>query len=158
MTKYDLEDLCADIATVLQTNLNSKLSEIDSEKNDGIVLKQVTGDAYFFQELNNKVANFDPFVLYGVESVQTLSQEGAAAQVATISVVIVVSDPGLDPELPKRMIRYARALHEIFEENYSLLRLSSKLIIQNLMPVSFNLLNSSQSYRAAGVNLIAGLA
>lgn len=155
MPRYDLEELCSDIAGILQSQLNAKLAAIDSDKNDGISLAQLSSDAYFFQELNNNTINYDPFLLYGVEAIQTVSQEGAAGQEATISVIVVLSDPGSDSDVPKRMFRYSRALKEIFEENYSLFRISVKLKIQNLMPVQFNLLNSSKIYRAVGINLIA---
>jgi hypothetical protein len=155
--KYDVEVFLSDIETLLKANLNTKLGSIDTEKNDGITLKTIVSDAYFFQELNSKVANYNPFILYGVEGLGTKALEGFAVQEVTVSIVIVVSDDGDDLNIAKRMLRYSRAIQEVFEENFCLTENAVKLVIQNLMPVEFNMLNSSESYRAVGVNLIACL-
>jgi hypothetical protein len=154
---YDVEVFLSNIETILKNNLNSKLASIDTEKNDGITLKTLVSDAYFFQELNSKVANYNPFLLYGVEDLGTKAVEGFSVQEVTVSIVIVVTDDGEDQNIAKRMLRYSRALQEVFEENFCLVENSVKLIIQNLMPVEFNMLNSSDSYRAVGINLIASL-
>jgi hypothetical protein len=155
--KYDVEVFLSDIETTLKNNLNTKLGEIDTEQADGITLKTLVSDAYFFQELNSKVANYNPFCLYGVEDLGAASIEGYSAREVTVSVVIVVTDDGEDRNYAKRMFRYSRALQEIFEENFCLTENAVKLTIQNLMPVEFNMLNSSDSYRAVGINLKASI-
>jgi hypothetical protein len=71
--KYDLENLLDDIETVLKTNLNTKITQLNTEKSDAIVLRSVPSQAYFFETLDQRVANYNPFILYGIEEIETVS-------------------------------------------------------------------------------------
>lgn len=158
MPKYDVENLLSDIQSLLTTYLNTKLSEIDTEKNDGITLKQVDSSAYFLQTLDGKAANFDPFILYGVDTIESDGRRSATLRKYQISVVIVLADSRSEVTPAARMFRYLRALEEVFEEHWAENGNAINLVIQSLEPVEIKLFNTSQPYRAVGVRFEAGLA
>lgn len=153
MTKYDVELLLADIEALMVSNLNAKITLLNTEKSDTITLDLINTSAYFLQELNGKQINYNPFILYGIESSQPMSQQGGSLELVTISVVIVIEDEGEDTAITKRMLRYRRCLKEVFEETFHLATNSRILQIQSLVPVAFQGLNSSANYRAVGVNI-----
>lgn len=153
MKKYDLECLFSDIEALLVQNLNTKITAINAEKNDGITLKSVDNAAYFLQELNGKQINFNPFILYGLETSNSESIRGHSIEDVTISVIIVIEDQGEDTKISPRMLRYRRCLKEVFEDNFQIISNSNTIKIQSLVPVAFQTLNSSESYRAVGVNI-----
>jgi hypothetical protein len=156
--KYDLENLLEDVETVLKTNLNNKITALNTEKSDTIVLRSVPAQAYFFETLDQRVANYNPFILYGIEEIETVSTLGDSAQQVTISVVLVLSDPQDKNPIPKRMLRYSRALKETIEENFALSSNAINLSVQSLVPVPFALQNNTQLFRAVGIKILATLA
>lgn len=153
-TKRDLENILDDIETLLKAQYNTKLTAIDTEKADGITLAPVATGAYFMQTLNNTVANFNPFIFYGVEQIEPRDGIGpATASRYLFNIVLALADGGNDPDYARRLFRYSRALQEVFEENFAKISHSSKFRIETLEPVPLKLINSSQPYRAVGVKL-----
>ena len=49
MAKYDLETLVVDVRDAVKNNMTAKIAEINSDKNDAIVLKVPASDAYIMQ-------------------------------------------------------------------------------------------------------------
>lgn len=150
--KYDVEKFCADLKAVVVGNINTKLLAIDAEKNDGIVLKPIDADAYFFQELNGKVANYDPYLLYSIEDMGSSGHGPMTSQAPVIHFIIVLADTGQDVNgIAARMLRYQRALKEVFEEHWSENGNAIKIEISSMVPVQFTLMNSANPFRAIGV-------
>lgn len=161
MTVYDIEALLGDIETFMKANLNTKLTAISTDKNDGISLLPVDSNGYFFQTLNDKVTNYDPFVFYGL---QDIDNKGGQAGIGpgtekkySISVMICVSDTGQDVNITKRVLRYSRALSELFETSWDRVGKSIKLKVQSLVPIPFTDINTSENFRVVGVLLEANL-
>lgn len=158
MAKYDTEDFLDNIKAVLIANLNTKLAAIDTAKTqDTLSLPQVQTAAYAFQGLNEEVINFDPFIIYGVESIATIPQLQGSATDITASVVLVLCENGKD-EIDRLMLRYSRALKEVIEENYQSVGKGIKMLVSEFMPISFKFLNSDDSYKAVGININATIA
>ena len=156
MAKYDVESFLADIKATLQANLNTKIAEINSEKSDSIVLATIDNAAYVLQQLNGALINWNPFVFYGVDDIQSTSRGPLSSRAITASAVVIVKDDGNDIEVGIRMFRYLRVLEEVFKDNWA--NNAVKLEIKSLVPIPITNLNSSDSYRAVGVSLDAGLA
>jgi hypothetical protein len=158
--KYDMEKLTNDVKTIITTYLNTKLSEIDSEKNDGITLTQLdTSAGIYLQELNGVSINADPFVVYGIVDIPKAEGIGTAVlKKYLIEVALVKEDTGEVGEVARLMFRYQRALEEIFEEHWTDNENSSKLIITSLVPRAIPLMNSSHQHRAVGLVLEVDLA
>jgi hypothetical protein len=156
--KYDIESLLFDIESVLSSKLNAKLSQISADKSDGITLRPVDNRAYFLQELNSRSANFNPFILYGVTSIESRPHLAGSAAILTVSVTLVLADHGNDTSIVKRMLRYSRALKETIQENFLLQKNSVNMEVHSLIPVEFQKLNSSENYRAVGIDIVVTLA
>ncbi len=150
---YDLERYVTDIESLLTTNLNTKITALNTEKADSIVLKGIDSNAYFLQSLNGKQANYNPFILYGVGEITSISQYGSSIQQVILSIIVVVQDMAEDVAIAKRMFRYQRALKEVIEENFQLVKSASKLEVHSLMPVVFTAFDTDAEYRAIGVEV-----
>ena len=158
MAKYDFEDILDDIETVLAANLNTKIGLLNTEKNDGITIPTIKDQAYFLQSLDDSVANFDPFVIYGLEDIEVIEPGvGRTAEKIFIYVIIVISDNGR-LNLNKILFRYSRILKEIFKTNFQNKNISNRLIVNRLSPVPFSALDGSETYKAIGVMLETVLA
>lgn len=155
--KYDIEMLLADVKSIVSSNFNTKIAAINLEKNDGIALDQLDSGAYMMQQLNGKLANYNPVCFYSVDNIETLSSGPLASHRFSISVLIIAIDTGEEVEVGVRMLRYLRALEEIFKEKWNENRHGIKLQVQSLVPIPLTELNSTNSYRATGVILEGSL-
>lgn len=147
MIKYDIEAFFADLLSTMQAKLNTKLLEIDSDKNDGITLPQIASTAYFFQNLDSEIANFNPFIYYGLANfIDGNSFAGAVDVAFTAQVVLVLSDDGNDPYIIQKLFRYQRALMEIFQTYFANISQIGTIKITGLepLPYQFNKLNPSR--------------
>lgn len=152
MSNYDLENLCDDVKTILTTNLNTKIAEINSLKNDSTTLATIHSSSYIFQSMNGNQANMNPFVFYNIANIE--DNAGVYSQSASkidIAVAILVEDQGIDINISTRMLRYLRCLEEIFRENFDSITQGIKLTIKSLAPIEITLLNSTFNHRAVGV-------
>src|SRR4051794_37346159 len=123
MIKYDVEQFLSDLSTILSTYLNAKLTEIDNDKNDGVTSKGIDSNAIFTLSLDQVVVNYDPFILIGLD-IKSTSVASATADILSIPIMLVIEDSG-DADIKKRILRYMRALKEVFEENFASLQIPS---------------------------------
>ena len=153
----DVEQLITDVQTYLTTNLNTSIGALNTEKSDSITLATVDSSAYFFQTLNDSIANYNPFVFVSLDDMQSVSEGGFTLKTLTMSVVIVVSDRGQDLQIGFRMLRYSRVLEELFGRGWAKIRQDARFKVTSLVPVSFKFINSADPYRAVGVELVTQL-
>jgi len=153
----DFENILSGIKSVITTNLATKLTAIETEKGDSIALPDVDASAYAFQTMDSEAINYDPFIIYGVESVETIPLYGGTAEKLSISVVYVLAD-GNRQNISEILFRVQRALKEIFEENFTNLDVGNKITVKRFEPVSFQSLDSSARYKAIGIILETNLA
>lgn len=156
MARYDLERLLDDVLSVLQANLNTQIAAINTEKADSLTLKTVPNEAYFLQQLNGKMASYDPIVLYGVDDISSVASGPNVNHTFSLSAIIVVVDSGQDVEIGKRMFRYGRALEDTFKRNWSGGG-RPNIEVKSLVPVPLTAFNTGESYRAVGVALKANV-
>ena len=149
---YDLETLMNDVKAIMTSNLNTKISAINTEKGDSTVLDTIPTDAYFLQDLDHETLNYNPFVFYSLEEVEGSGFAPQTPQEALITIIIVVADQGY-MDTANRMFRYSRALKEVFEENFFIKSNSNFLNINVLAPVPLTTLNQSMEYRASGIQI-----
>lgn len=156
--KQDIESLADYIESLLKAGLNAKIDQINTEKADTTTLKHVDAAAYSMHRIKGSALNFDPLVVTYLDNLDAVGMGAGTAETPTIKAVILVADNGQDSELDRRMLRYMRAVKEVFEENFSKNRTWPNLEITSLVPDSAKLNGSSQNYRATGVNLKTSLA
>ena len=157
MARHDFEEILDSVKTIMVDNFNTKLSAITTDKGDSIVLPTVSNSAYFLQSLDESIANFDPFVAYGMEDIESVSLGPHTAEKMFISVVVVLADNGRN-DINRIMFRYSRALKEIFEENWQIHESSTKINVNRSTVVPFESLDSSATYKAIGIEIEVNLA
>ena len=150
---YDLESLMSDVKSILTTNLNTKIGDINTEKGDSITLLTVDRAAYFMQDLDHESLNFNPFIFYSVEDIDGTGFGPNTPQEFLINVILVLADQSGLTDVSTRMFRYSRALKEIFEENFSIKSNSNFISINVLAPVPLTSLNESMEFRAIGIQI-----
>ena len=150
---YDLESLMSDVKSILTTNLNTKIGNINTEKGDSITLLTVDSAAYFMQDLDHESLNFNPFIFYSVEDIDGTGFGPNTPQEFLINVILVLADQSGLTDVSTRMFRYSRALKEIFEENFSIKSNSNFISINVLAPVPLTSLNESMEFRAIGIQI-----
>ena len=157
--KYDIENFFDDVLVVLRANINTKLAAIDTDKNDGITLETVNTDAYFFQTMATQMANFGVFVYVGVGEIEgDPSPYAYVSQKFSADVVVILSDDGNDPNIMKRLLRYHRALIEIFQTNFDKISKVGKIKISSLSPFPIEVMDRPTLSRGIGVSLEVHLA
>ena len=151
--KLDKENILTAIEDLYKNNLSNKIDEITTEKNDGVVLKYVAKEAYS-NELNEKVQNYDPFLLINISEALPIDNRGRLGESITYSVIIVVEDPiNQTVENYKRMLRYGRCLKEVAKDNWKNFFRGLELEIGSLQPISFSDMNTNKRFKAVGVNI-----
>lgn len=156
--KIDIEQHLLAIQARLQSQLNTDIAALNTEKNDSCVLKTVSNDAYCLQTLNDKVANWNPFILLGVTDIETLDGLGPATLKRVVfEVVIIVADTELDDFIGQRMLRYGRVLEDLFNRDFAKIIPSANFKVNSLVPVAITAINSNDPYRAVGVQVVANI-
>ncbi len=157
MAVYDLEKAIYELVQVFKTYLNTELTSIQSDKNDGITLKQLNSSAFFIQDLNGKAINYNPFFLAFVDNISSIGQGGFTADTVTVKCLIAFTDENEDLEIYKRLFRYQRALKQTIEQNFSEIQGGLRLEVESLAPDLLKLANSSRFHRAVGIQVRFGL-
>ncbi len=157
MSQTDAETVARAIETYLKANLNTFITNLNTEKNDSITLKTISTDAYFFQSLNEKVANYDPYFLLHLDNIGGVGIRGATSQIFNFSCGIIVADRGEDLFIGYRMLRYGRVLTDIFNDGYGKILKHVNFTVQSLVPVVIPSVNSIDPFRAVGIAVEASI-
>lgn len=155
--RHDFEQILDEVKAIMIANFNTKLTQITTDKGDSIVLPPVDTDAYFLQSLDEEAVNFDPFVAYGIEDIESNSNGHLTSEKIFITVAVVLVDNGRN-DINRIMFRYSRALKEIFEENWQNHNTSTKINVNRSTVVPFQALDSSATYKAIGIEIEVNLA
>ena len=146
-----IEDFLNCSIALVKEKINTKLAEIDTERGDFTLKPIDLENGIVFQSLNNLPVNFDPILFYGIDQISTDSIESASGETWEVEFSIILSDPQ-DRTADKRILRYQRALKEIFLNDYvKINNMRQKVKVKSLNPVSFLLQNSSNEIRAIGI-------
>lgn len=152
--KYDMEKILEDVKTVITTYLNTKLSDITTEKGDGLSVPSIASTSLYLQDLDQTTVNCDPFILYGISDIRVDGSGPMSLKTYDIEIVLVKSSTYLETgEFAKIMYRYQRAIEEIFEEHWTDGENASKIIVTSLVPRAIPLMNSTHQHRACGLVL-----
>lgn len=160
----DIEDILEDVLSVMKTDsaLNNAIQKIENEKvskSRGLEggLKSVPDNAYYFQTWNDKILNEAVAVFYGVED-QNPDDAGpesrAQAESYKIFIEILVLDDGMKDDAVKRVMRYAKALKELFNAQLSDRLRHERVTLTLKKPMAIRAgLNTSQEYKIGGLEL-----
>ncbi len=142
------------------TALNSKITAIENEKIAAgkaltPTLATVEADAYFPQTWSSKILNRNPAIFYGVENVAVLDEvPGAVLKNISFFIEVCIVDSGQTNDIWRRISRYARALEELFLENFGAALGSGNVKIEALRPTAHLLsLQSNDELKVGGINI-----
>lgn len=156
MSMYDIDSWIDDFETFIKANLNTYITQVNTEKSDSL-LKTIDSNAYFFQTMNDRVANYDPFIFYGISDLESIGIGPQLSEKYMIDLIVVLTDTGQDLLTGKKLLRYNRALKEMIKKSWDIIGKGMKLKISSLVPVAFKLANSSNEYRAIGITIEVNL-
>jgi hypothetical protein len=151
MKKYDLESFLRDIETYLKANLNDQINLINAEKND-FAIDTVEDDAYIYQTLNDRVVNYPTTIFYYIDNIASEGIDSATSEEVSIEVVAILTDVQ-DGLMQYKLLRYLRALKDLFNSGFNKVHYTKKVRIESLVPIEFALQNSSSYVHAIGVRL-----
>lgn len=157
MSKYDPETYLLAIQTFLQANLNTEIGTLNTEKNDAIVLRTISSDAYFLQTLNDTVANYNPHILIGLDDIASAGTGPGNVKVLTFSIIIILEDRGEDLYIGRRMLRYGRVLEDLLNRSFNKIIPHASFKINSLVPIAITSVNSNDPYRAVGAQVVTSL-
>lgn len=150
---FDIECFIDNLEQFLKDNLNNALAVVDAEKNSGWTTEPVDPEAYVFQSLDNLPINFDPILFYGISNVGGEAIESATSGIYSIEVSVIKADDE-SKTIGRKLLRYQRAMKMIFEQNYfKINNVRPKIVIKSLQPINFQLQNSSNQFKAIGVEI-----
>jgi len=152
----DVENVEDRIIEVIQENLGAKIAEINTEKEDTLLI-DIPIDSYFttFGESTN---NKKLFVFYGVDSVDTLSIGVSTKQTINMFVFVFFSDLNKQDTLRKKSFRYTRAFKEIIERQTARFGALSQIKVTSIAPSDFQLNEQSPLYKIGGIIIEVDLA
>lgn len=131
-TIYDVENFATDIETILKANLNTKITEINTEKGD-FEAELIDDASYIFQTMNEEGAAFDPFLFWGEAENISKSNGPDTAEEVTFD-VLIIKEWGNDSNTSNKLFRWRRALKEIFEKNWDQVNKRMKITVSSVSP------------------------
>lgn len=165
---YDVESFIDDLDAFLKAKVNPKIAEVNADFDEliedpddppnmitvhqGPTLLPIPDNAYVFQSLDDRVANYNPFVFYEIATPNVNDpQVGGLQETYMIMIIIAFASDGADIETGKKLARYNRVLKELFVNGIKIGR--KKIKIVGLQPAGFANVNDTIWLRATGLNI-----
>jgi len=153
--KYDAERLITDLLDLFKTNLNSRITKIQAEKQtllgaNNFDVPQID-DAAWFDALDDRVANFNPYIYYGLNDNTVIEIASAESSDLTAFFTVVLANDGNDPLISRKMLRYIRALQEISSRHFGDIAEASSLIVTTITPKDLKDLDTGTFHKIGGV-------
>jgi hypothetical protein len=158
--KCDIETIEADLLALIKSNLAAKLSEIETEKADGLTLAVPTDAQYFDStDIDELVINEDLLIKHGLVESEVLSISSANAEQNTYIFLIYLTNLNAPQgEMRKKLFRYIRAFKEILQENFDAFPYLSRLDVSVIAPAIWAENEQSPAYKVGGVYIQTTLA
>jgi hypothetical protein len=157
MKTYDVETLVDDLVTMFKAKLGAAITSINSEKGDTLLVAP-DANAWFFQNLNDKMFNYEPFVFYAVDPILEQSNSASTSENVKISFEIALVDKGeIDTDsFYRKLLRYTRAFREVFLTNGRNIDSSVSMTIGSLSPLGIEV--DGRTIKTAGIVINASIA
>lgn len=161
MSKYDTEQFLNDLFLLVKSNLNGKINEIQAEKatllGSANFAVPTLDDKAWFDSLDDKTANFDPYVYYGVNDNSVIQISSAEGNSLTAFFTVVLHYNGDDASMYKKMLRYIRALQEIVSENFDAFPEAGRMTVSAINPNDMKDLDGNTFHKIGGIMIQAGI-
>ena len=144
MAKRDQEVIIFALLAAYQNNINTKITEINSEKADSITLNSIDSNAIVLlgRKFDESLLNYDPVLIMKDVDSEPISVQGATSYISTVQIDIVIHGDanGNEQDELRILYRYRRALSEVAEENARKVGFTD-LAINEIPPEFFDLGN-----------------
>lgn len=157
--KYDGEDLLDDIYAIMidgTKGLNAKITAVEAEKiskSKGLTPTLASISNYYCQTWSDNILNSSESIFYGIEDVES-NDQGANAKTYKVFIDVVLVDNNQTNDSYKRIMRYSRALEELFKTSFSSAIPTGMVKIESVRPVAFRLsLDSDDEVKVGGITL-----
>jgi len=143
--KYDIESFVNDMVAILQSKLPAKITAINAEKNDSIVLANIDN---YYDDATEQVFNVNQFLHYNITNISAKSIGFQTATTVTMffEIAFIIGNSG---NTLQKALRYTRAVREVFQENCKRGKYGT-LEIADLIPGKA-VLNNGSDFKVAGV-------
>lgn len=151
MAKFDLETFSDTLKAYLVDGMAAKIAEINTEKGDEPVLIEIP-ETQYFEDFNEKIVNFKDFMYFGFLPFEpSIPNAGEIGQDTSMFFMTLVTDQNSGKVGRNKILRYTRAMYEIFTANATANANISDLEITILPPESITLDFGSDWYKVGGV-------
>lgn len=148
--RFDLEDFRDTLKAYLVDGMAAKVAEINTEKGDTL-LNEIP-EAQYTQDLNEKIVNFTEFIYFGfLDFDPPVSSGGQIAQPVSMFFMTVVPDTDGGIVGENKILRYTRAMTEIFQAQALKDSRISGLEITPMPPALVDIEPGSEWHKAGGV-------
>lgn len=152
MPQFDPEEFRDYFLALVQDNLGAKVTEINTEKGDALIT-DLTDDQYI-SSFNDKVMNEESFCYHRIMDIVTEeSHAGGVSLRITMMFVFLFTEQQDWGIAEKKILRYTRAVQEIFSENARKESRISDLTIEPFAPDMIALSENSPYMQAGGVQV-----
>ena len=164
--EYNFEQFADDLEAMMRSKINAKITQINDEFTETIVnppdpdqiiykgprLLSIDDKAFFFQSADERVFNFNPFILYyaGNPAVDDSAYAGIV-ETYRFTVLICYAKDNSTLEMGKQLARYNRCLKELFIENFKIGQKKVKII--GLEPAGYASINETNEVYTTGVTI-----
>lgn len=153
MAIFDIESFRDYFLQLFLDNLDAKITQINTEKSDDITLESFEL-AQYVNDMNDKVMNYDSFILYGLLDITSILNAGAPAGLdVTMSFEIAFTNLNDSLLAETRIMRYTRALSEVVEENSSNNSQIGSIEVSQYAPITLALNKNSPVMKVGGISI-----
>lgn len=153
MSQFDIESFYDYCIALVKDNIGAKITEINNEKADSIVLVAPASNQYV-SDFSKQLLNENLFVYYTLLDSEITGQTGhGLAQEITMLFYVCFLESENEIDTVKKSLRYTRALTEIFLNDYKSASEISTIEINQILPQSAQFQNASDWYKISGVEI-----
>ena len=150
MGSFDLEDFRDILKAYLVDNMAAKVAEINTEKGDYLLI--VIPESDYFQDFNGRIVNVTNFIHFGFMPFDPgVSSGDSLGQPVTMFFMTMISDHEGGILGENKILRYTRAMKEIFQEKSLTDSRISDLEIEIQPPALVEIIPGADYYKAGGV-------
>lgn len=150
---FDIEKLIVDLDTFFKANLNSRITAINAEKNDSIVLASIDSAAFIVGDQDTKNKSYNPYVLIELENVTSEFRGRAIAENYEIVILMFLQDDYNIIDNWKLTLRYWRAIKETALAAWDKVARGMQADVSSLTPVDIQVNNSSNPMKVFGARI-----
>jgi len=151
--KFDLEKLLVDLDAYFKANLNTKITAINTEKNDSITLDQINAGAFILWSSETVNKSYDRFVLIQPLDVVSTFNGPYVSEQYSIEVLMFLQDDYNRTDSWKEVLRYWRAIKEVALQSWDKVAIGIQGDVTSLAPITFTDNQSSTPLKVFGVRI-----